>query len=68
VPFKSKKQQKFAYANPEKFGGQEGLNEWSSDTNFSSLPETVNSERKKKFTFAPRTQTRASYTRDQRVA
>jgi hypothetical protein len=39
VPFKSEAQQRFAYAHPEKFGGQKGLAEWSADTNFSTLPE-----------------------------
>lgn len=38
MPFVSKKQQKFAYANPEKFGGKAGLAEWSSATNFDTLP------------------------------
>jgi len=31
-PFKSKKQRKFAYANPEKFGGKKGIKEWESKT------------------------------------
>lgn len=49
MPFVSKKQQKFAHANPEKFGGEEGLKEWDSATDFSSLPE-----RKKKFNYSPK--------------
>jgi hypothetical protein len=39
MPFKSKAQQKFAYANPDKFGGKQGLAEWSSATDFKALPE-----------------------------
>jgi hypothetical protein len=39
VPFKSRAQQRFAYANPSKFGGASGLKEWSNATNFSELPE-----------------------------
>jgi hypothetical protein len=39
VPFLSKAQQRFAYANPEKFGGKGKLAEWSAATNFGSLPE-----------------------------
>jgi len=39
MPFQSKAQQRFAYANPDKFGGKEGLKEWSSATDFNSLPE-----------------------------
>ena len=65
MPFKSKKQQAFAYANPEKFGGEAGLAEWSGDTNEESLPEKA--PKQKKFNYAPK-RTRASYTKDQRVA
>ena len=46
MPFESKAQQRFAYAHPEKFGGAKGLKEWSSATNFSSLPEKKSSHRK----------------------
>ncbi len=75
MPFRSKKQQAFAYANPSKFGGKKGLAEWSSDTDFNDLPERVASgaasdtdtPRKKKFNFAPQ-KTRAGYTKDQRNA
>jgi hypothetical protein len=38
MPFKSEAQQRFAYANPEKFGGKKGLKEWSDATDFKSLP------------------------------
>lgn len=38
MPFTSKAQQRFAYANPDKFGGKKGLAEWSSDTDFKTLP------------------------------
>jgi hypothetical protein len=39
VPFKSRAQQRFAYAHPDKFGGKAGLKEWSQATDFTSLPE-----------------------------
>jgi hypothetical protein len=39
-PFTSKAQRKFAYANPEKFGGKEGIKEWESKTP-KKLPEKV---------------------------
>lgn len=53
MPFESQKQRKFAYANPEKFGGKEGLKEWEGDTP-SSLPKyahgtTTSPETKRKF-------------------
>jgi hypothetical protein len=47
MPFKSKAQQRFLYAHPEKVGGKEALAEWSSATNFKTLPE-----KKKKFAHA----------------
>lgn len=46
MPFKSKAQQRFLYAHPEKVGGKKALKEWSDSTDFKSLPE-----KKKKFTF-----------------
>jgi hypothetical protein len=46
MPFKSASQQRFAHANPEKFGGEKGLKEWDKSTDFKSLPE-----KKKKFTY-----------------
>lgn len=73
MPFKSKAQQGFAYANPEKFGGKKGLAEWSGDTDFDSLPEKVASGAsdenapKKKFSYAPKS-SRAGYTKAQRAA
>jgi hypothetical protein len=39
-PFRSKAQRKFAYSNPEKFGGKEGIKEWESVTP-KHLPEKV---------------------------
>ena len=47
MPFKSKDQQRFLYANPEKIGGKKKLAEWASATDFKSLPEKA-----KKFTYA----------------
>lgn len=49
MPFQSKAQQRFLYAHPEKVGGKAKLAEWSSDTNFKSLPE-----KKKKFAYVPK--------------
>jgi hypothetical protein len=39
-PFRSKAQRKFAYANPEKFGGKEGVKEWEEKTP-KKLPEKI---------------------------
>lgn len=39
MPFESEAQQRFAYANPEKFGGKKKLAEWSAATDFDTLPE-----------------------------
>jgi hypothetical protein len=39
-PFKSKKQRRFAHANPEKFGGKEGIKEWEKETP-KNIPEKV---------------------------
>lgn len=38
-PFASIAQAKFAHANPEKFGGESGLKEWDSSTDFKKLPK-----------------------------
>ncbi len=75
MPFKSAAQQRFAYANPSKFGGKKGLAEWSGDTDFDSLPEKVASgasdattaPRSKKFNYAPQ-RVRTGYTKAQRAA
>ena len=50
MPFDSKAQQRFAYANPEKFGGKEGLAEWSASTDFKKIPERKS---KRKFGHKP---------------
>jgi predicted GNAT family acetyltransferase len=42
-PFKSKKQRRFAHANPEKFGGKKGIKEWESKTP-DSIPEVAKGE------------------------
>lgn len=47
MPFQSKAQQRWAYANPQKLGGKEKLKEWSNATDFAKLPE-----KKKKFSHA----------------
>jgi len=41
MPFRSKKQQAFLEAHPEKVGGREKLKEWEKSTNFSQLPVRV---------------------------
>lgn len=38
VPFESRAQQRFLYANPGKVGGLAKLREWSNATDFSRLP------------------------------
>ena len=38
-PFASELQAKFAHANPAKFGGKKGLEEWDKSTNFKNLPK-----------------------------
>ena len=49
MPFESKAQQRHAYSHPEKFGGKEGLKEWSTATNFSKLPERAPDEHRKAY-------------------
>jgi len=39
MPFKSKAQQRFLEAHPDKVGGRGKLKEWEQATNFSNLPE-----------------------------
>ena len=39
MPFKSKAQQRFLHAHPEKVGGAAKLKEWDAATDFSSLPQ-----------------------------
>lgn len=77
MPFKSKKQNAWAHtaSGTEALGGPAKVKEWESDTNYSSLPEKVESgaadenstPRKKKFSYAPQ-RTRAGYTKAQRAA
>lgn len=40
-PFASLAQARFAHANPEKFGGKKGLDEWDKETSFGSIPKKV---------------------------
>lgn len=39
MPFKSHKQARWAFANPQRLGGHEKVMEWAKETDFSSLPE-----------------------------
>lgn len=39
MPFQSKAEQRFLYSHPDKIGGKEKLKEWSSATDFKTLPE-----------------------------
>jgi hypothetical protein len=45
-PFNSKAQRRFAYANPEKFGGKKGIKEWEEKTP-KNIPEKVKKKVKK---------------------
>jgi hypothetical protein len=45
MPFKSKTQQRFLEAHPEKLKGK--IKEWESATNFKSLPEKVKKSKKR---------------------
>ena len=45
MPFKSKAQQRFLEAHPEKLKGK--IKEWESATNFKSLPEKVKKVKKR---------------------
>jgi hypothetical protein len=47
MPFKSKAQQRFLHAHPEKVGGAGKLKEWDDSTDFSSLPNKVAKKPKK---------------------
>lgn len=44
-PFASLAQAKFAHANPEKFGGKTGLDEWDKETSFSKIPKKKKSRK-----------------------
>lgn len=46
MPFKSKAQQGFLEAHPEKVGGKEKLKEWEQATDYSKLPEKVGTFKK----------------------
>lgn len=45
-PFASIAQARFAHANPGKFGGKKGLDEWDAETSFGSLPKKVKKTKK----------------------
>jgi hypothetical protein len=45
-PFASLAESKFAHANPEKFGGEKGLDEWDKSTDFSKIPNKVKKAKK----------------------
>lgn len=63
--FSSKTQRRFAYANPEKFGGQKGIKEWESETP-KNIPEKVEDDLKKglrdklKAIFSPKPQSQGN--------
>lgn len=44
-PFASLAQSRFAHAHPEKFGGQKGLKEWDTETNYGKIPKKSRSEK-----------------------
>jgi len=39
VPFQSKRQQRYMFANPGKLGGMKKVMEWAHATDYSHLPE-----------------------------
>lgn len=39
MPFLSKRQARFAFSNPDKFGGTQKVKEWADKTDFKKLPE-----------------------------
>jgi len=41
MPFESKRQQRFMFANPSVLGGIDKVMEWAHATNFKTLPETA---------------------------
>ena len=48
MPFRSKKQQRYLAAHPEKIGGWSKFHEWASETNFKKLPEKAKKKEKTK--------------------
>ncbi len=48
MPFKSKKQERFLAAHPEKIGGWSAFEEWAGHTNQKTLPEKAPKPRGKK--------------------
>ncbi len=47
MPFASRSQQKWAFANPGKLGGLKKVKEWAHETDFSKLPERALSQKGK---------------------
>lgn len=46
MPFESRRQQRWAFANPGKLGGLRKVMEWAHETDFSRLPERAKSRTK----------------------
>ena len=47
MPFKSRAQQGYFFANPGKLGGLKNVMEWAHETDFSKLPERAPSQKGK---------------------
>lgn len=45
MPYKSKAQQRYLHAHPEKVGGKKALEEWDKATDFKHLPEKKKSSK-----------------------
>jgi hypothetical protein len=46
MPFKSKRQQRYMFANPGKLGGLKKVMEWAHETDFKNLPERTSAKSK----------------------
>lgn len=49
MPFLSKLQQRWAFANPEKLGGKDKVMEWAHETNFKKLPERAKPKPRRRY-------------------
>lgn len=47
MPFASKRQGRYFFANPEKLGGIEKVMEWAHATNYNAIPERAKKQKHK---------------------
>lgn len=47
MPFDSKRQGRYFFANPEKLGGIEKVMEWARETNYNTIPERAKKHKPK---------------------